>query len=187
MCNCDGAPITRAFLLPLPLPALCILNATFFGQQRFFLLPTAYTTDHVLPCIRLMLLLQSYNPYYVCSQYPSDFRAYLPSNYRVERSSPIKLCGVGAVGHGDAISAGNSGRGITNNATSAGSGGHVKCSFPLDNTQLKGIDMPESDWDALIASLWAPWFVELRCVALRCRGVVSNLASRVLFCIFVLG
>lgn len=113
-----------------------------------------------------MLLLQSYNPYYVCSQYPSDFRAYLPSNYRVERSSPIKLCGVGAVGHGDAISAGNSGRGIKNNATSAGSGGHVKCSFPLDNTQLKGIDMPESDWDALIASLWAPWFVALRCVAL---------------------
>ena len=132
-----------------------------------------------------MLLLQSYNPYYVCSQYPSDFRAYLPSNYRVERSSPIKLCGVGAVGHGDAISAGNSGRGIKNNATSAGSGGHVKCSFPLDNTQLKGIDMPESDWDALIASLWAPWFVALRCVAVVLSPTCY--ASRVLFCIFVLG
>lgn len=43
LCNCDGAPITRAFLLPLPLPALCILNATFFGQQRF---PSSHSLHH---------------------------------------------------------------------------------------------------------------------------------------------
>ena len=105
------------------------------------------------------------------SQYPSDFRPYTPSNYRVERSSPIKLCGLGPQSHGadstrsrlsgseDAGAGGeDAGAGAGAGTSDAGVLPHgVKCSYPLDVGQLQGVDVPASDWNVLIQSLWAPW------------------------------
>jgi hypothetical protein len=104
------------------------------------------------------------------SQYPADFRPYTPSDYRVERSSPIKLVGIGAVKHNansnrnrNSHTDSHADRHADSNADSNTSGGphapraKVKCSYPLDRSQLAQVYAPAADSTALIESLWAPW------------------------------
>ena len=89
------------------------------------------------------------------SQYPSDFRKYVPSDYRVERTTPLKLSVSPSMVHAavvdDATSEGAEGGGEN------GQGGKVKCSFPLDDGQFRQGYFPPVDWAALRQSLWAPW------------------------------
>jgi hypothetical protein len=87
------------------------------------------------------------------SQYPNDFAPYVPSIYRVERTSPLKL----------AITAYD--RDAQNGYSAADRNAFadqtltmkVKCSFPLDASQLQAGHFPHHSWPALISSLWAPW------------------------------
>lgn len=79
------------------------------------------------------------------SQYPADFAQYTPSIYRLERTSPVKL----------AITPyQRSGLELDERSMSATK---VKCSFPLDDSQLKSGNFPPEDWATLKTSLWAPW------------------------------
>jgi hypothetical protein len=97
------------------------------------------------------------------SQYPADFHPYRPSNYRIERTSPFKIM-VKATTFGFGNSK-NSKLGTevgvnadANASTNANpSAKAIRCSFPLDEGQLKSIYFPEADWPALMKSLWAPW------------------------------
>ena len=78
------------------------------------------------------------------SEYPADFAQYSPSTYRVERTSPLKL----------AITAYHrSSRELDEGGVHA----KVKCSYPLDDSQLTTGHFPGEDWATLKKSLWAPW------------------------------
>jgi hypothetical protein len=77
------------------------------------------------------------------SAYPDDFAPYRPAIYRVERTSPLKLA-ITPYPH----------RSVEE---SVGAAAQVKCSYPLDTSQLQQGNFPRVDWPALIASLWAPW------------------------------
>jgi hypothetical protein len=83
------------------------------------------------------------------SQAPVDFEPYTPSVYRIERTSPLKLL-INPMGSSHPGSTGSP-RHLAERT------GGVKCSFPLDATQLQSGHFPEVDWAGLIRSLWAPW------------------------------
>ena len=94
------------------------------------------------------------------ASYPADFEPYVPSIYRVERTTPLKLAITAysqitqhehnAAGPVAAVDPLHRVDGIHKQVK-------VKCSFPLDASQLQAGNFPKGDWPALISSLWAPW------------------------------
>lgn len=84
------------------------------------------------------------------SLYPGDFAPYVPAQYRVERTSPLKLAITAYAAHYDQQAE----RGDT---VERGGEVKVKCSYPLDPSQLTQGNFPKVDWANLTESLWAPW------------------------------
>ena len=106
------------------------------------------------------------------SQYRSDFRKYTPSDYRVERTTPLKLslspsmkraAAAGAVRSVASTTIAIASNGLQSVSVpedqdgEEGTAAAVKCSSPLDNGQLQQGHFPPIDWAGLIQSLWAPW------------------------------
>ena len=90
------------------------------------------------------------------SQYPSDFRKYKPSDYRVERTTPLKLS-ISPSMIRVVADATSEARLLAVGVEAEGQGEKVKCSYPLDDSQLRQGHFPHLDWQGLIQSLWAPW------------------------------
>jgi len=94
----------------------------------------------------------SYTALQNASQYPEDFQRYTPSLYRIERTSPLKVVGVGGT---DGCGAG----------TSPGPDTKCKGVLPCHNYPMSMVDMlagqfPHEDWPTLlgpVGSLWQPW------------------------------
>jgi hypothetical protein len=95
------------------------------------------------------------------SEYPADFQPYVPSIYRVERTSPLKLAITAYGAHqSDEMQEGEEEEEEEDDALlREGRATETKahCSFPLDATQLTQGNFPHVDWPALTRSLWIGW------------------------------